>query len=96
MKIATEYLGREVIQTMKFNVPETFDSYYAAVGWAKQAGYDAGSMSFPHPTALMRGDYYSYGLPHKWKNFTKNEIRSVHGVIIGNFREGPVTVHLFQ
>lgn len=90
------YLGREVIESKEFNLAGTFQSYYAAVDWVRSMGYESGSMSYPQPIAVMKGDYYSYDLPHKWKNFSSKQRRSVHGVMVGEFRNGPVTVHLFE
>ena len=89
------YLGRKVIQSQEFKVEGTFQSMYAAHSFLKENGYDYGSSCAMMPTAIMKGDYYSYDLPHKWKNFTNAQKKSVHGVITGELRNGPVFVKLF-
>ena len=89
------YLGREVIKSKEFKVEGTFQSMYAAQSFLKENGYDYGSSCAMMPTAVMKGDYYSYDLPHKWKNFTNEQKKNVHGVITGEQRNGPVFVKLF-
>ena len=64
--------------------------------WVKEKGYDCGSSSYPYPTAIMKGDYDSYDLPWKWKNFKPAQKKTVHGVMVGDARNGPVTVYIFQ
>ena len=83
-------------EVKKFDIPGTFESMYAAQHWLTEKGYGYGSSSCGYPVAVMKGDYYDYGLPHKMKNFTAKEIASVHGQITGNLREGPVTVTLYE
>ncbi len=91
-----KYLGRHVKEKKEFKVEGTFESMYAAERWLKENGYDYGSSCRTMPTAVMKGDYYSYDLPHKWKNFTNKERNNVDGVITGDMREGSVFVYLFN
>lgn len=88
-------MKRKAIKEKTFKVDGTFRSLYAAEIWLKEQGYGHGSPSETGPTAVMKGDYYSYDLPHKMKNFTNRQKREVHGIIFGDMREGPVTVHLY-
>ena len=88
-------MAKKIIQEKTFKVPGTFQSMYAAQRWVKENGYSYGSTSAMQPTAVMKGDYYSYILPEKMKNFTAKEKASVHGIIFGDMREGPVTVHIY-
>lgn len=90
-----KYLNRSVIDKAFFNVEGTFESMYAAHSWFREKGYDDGSTCVGMPCAIMKGSYMDYDLPLKWKNMTKEERDSVHGVMVGNMREGPVTVYLF-
>lgn len=90
-----KYLNRPVIDKAFFNVEGTFESMYAAQTWFRDRGYDDGSTCAGMPCAIMRGDYGSYDLPQKWKNMTSTERNNVHGVMVGDMREGPVTVYLF-
>ncbi len=89
-------MKRIIIEQKEFKVPGTFQSMYAAQSWLHEKGYDYGSTSATEPTAIMKGNYYDYGLPHKMKNFTAREKAMVHGIITGDMREGPVKVCLYQ
>lgn len=88
-------MKKKPIETKVFKVEGTFESMWAAHKWLKEKGYDFGSTCALMPTAVMKGDYYSYDLPHKWKNFTNKQKNSVHGIIKGCMREGPVTVEIY-
>lgn len=90
------YNGRKVIEKAEFKVEGTFESMYSAERWLTEKGYSWGSSCAMLPTAVMKGDYYSYGLPHKWKNFTTKQKNNVHGAMAGNMREGTVFVYLFE
>lgn len=87
---------KKAIEIKKFDVPGTFESMYAAQGWLTEKGYGYGSSSCGYPVAVMKGSYYDYDLPEKMKNFTAKETASVHGIITGELRYGPVTVHLYE
>ena len=87
---------KKIKLTKSFKEEGTFQSMYAAQKWVKEQGYTYGSNSAIEPTAIMQGDYYSYNLPHKMKNFTAKEKRSVHGIMQGDIREGPVTVIIYN
>ncbi len=91
-----KYLGRNVTEKQVFQIDGTFESMYAAERWISEKGYDAGSTCVGKPAAIMKGNYYDYGLPHKWKNFTKQQMNSVYGVMVGYNRNGPVYVYLFE
>ena len=82
-------------EEIKFTQEGTFEAYRTAVHWLEEKGFDVGSMSSPLPTAVMYGDYDNYDLPWKMKNFTASQKKQVHGLISGNFREGPVLVTLY-
>lgn len=88
-----KYLGREVKQEHSFNVKGTFKSYYAAIAWCTRNGYEDGSMCYPEPIAIMKGEY---NLPQKWKNMTLAQRKSVDGLIVADsFREGEVRIYIF-
>ena len=89
-------MKRPIIKQATFKVEGTFQSMYAAQRWVKEQGYGYGSSSAMHPTAVMKGDYHSYDLPEKMKNFTQKEKNNVHGIITGDMRDGPVTVFIYQ
>lgn len=89
-------MKKKIIESKQFQVDGDFKSTHAAESWLTKKGYHCGSMSYPLPTAIMKGDYYDYDLPHKWKNFSKAQINSVHGKMTGNFRNGPVFIELYE
>jgi hypothetical protein len=89
-------MARKIIKQQTFKVDGTFQSMCAAQAWIKEQGYSYGSSSAVEPVAVMKGDYYSYGLPEKMKNFTASQKNSVHGIMTGDHREGPVTVYLYE
>jgi hypothetical protein len=93
MNIGDTYLGKEIAEKHEFNVQGTFESFYEASRWAKQNGYELGSMDGRNPIAMMKGyDYIA-----KWHNLSNNERKSVHGVMISDyFREQPVTILIFK
>jgi len=84
-----------VIEQKEFKVDGTFHSMYAAESWLREKGYTSGSGCVGHPTAVMKGNYYDYNLPHKMKNFSKKQTASVHGIMKGDIRDGPITVELY-
>lgn len=88
-----KFNGRKVKIKKSFQVPGTFESLYAAQRYVLEMGYDYGSTCAHEPTAIMKE---SYDLPQKWKNFSAEEKKSVDGVMIGDNREGPVTVLIFN
>ena len=91
-----KYLGREVLEKVEFKVAGTFESYYAACHWCKENGFDYGSSCAMQPMALMIGKYSDYDLTQKWKNMTDEERNSIHGVMVGDLREGTVYIYIFK
>jgi hypothetical protein len=94
------YLGRPVHTRMVFNEPGTFKSFYSACGWLSANGYSYGSTTKDRklckylPVAICKGEY---NLPQKWHNLTREERKSVSGVMVSNnFREGEVTLIFFE
>lgn len=90
------YLGKQIIIEKHFKVPGTFESIYAANKWLTDNGYDYGSSDATKPTAITIGNYYSHGLPHKWHNFDKEDLKKICGCITGDMRDGPVIVRIFK
>lgn len=88
-----KYLGRKVQLSETFHKQGTFESMYAAQAWLTERGYNYGSTCATMPVAIT---IRPYELPWKWKNFTKEDEKSIDGVMIGDMRDGPVTIHLFN
>ena len=69
---------------------EDFSAIYEAEAFVKDHELTAGSGQRGFPTALFRNaDYVS-----KWSGLTAAERAAVDGVIVGEFRHGPVFVCL--
>jgi hypothetical protein len=86
--------GKRVIEEKRFEDTGTWAALNAAIAWAKDKGYNAGSLSHPYPLALVKGLYGDSPLPNKWKDFKKGDMKFVDGMIDGNFRDGPITVKI--
>jgi len=81
-------------ETKTFKEEGTFESFYAAENWLNKNGYSYGSMCYPQPIAVVKGEY---NLPEKWKNFSAAQKSLVDGIITSDdFREGEVTVILYN
>jgi hypothetical protein len=79
--------------TKSFNVPGTFESYYAAIDWCKENGYSYGSTARNMPVALYKGDFNIA----KWYNLSKIEQNTCDGVMLStDFREGEVTIIIYK
>ena len=76
--------------TKVFDQKGTFQALYACEAWLRDNGYSYGSSCRGCPTGVLKGDF----IIAKWLNLNKKEREGVHGTIDGNFREGPVRLHL--
>ncbi len=85
------YLNREIKQEVNFPANGTFMAYYSATAWCDKNGYSYGSMCGSEPIALWKGDYSI----SKWRNLSQKEKNTCDGVIIGEFREGDVSILIF-
>ncbi len=90
------YMGRNVIEYKMFLNSGAFQSMHAAHTWLRERGYDYGSFCSILRMAVMKGDYRSYNLPLYWNYFTQEQIDSVHGVMAGGYRNGPVHIYIFE
>lgn len=89
------YLGREIVEQKTIKIEGTFQSFYAAEGKLKQAGYTVGSMSGGQPIGFADGDKYNY--ISKWYNMTSEEHEELDGVMISDdWREGSVDIIWFK
>jgi hypothetical protein len=80
------------MRTITFNNAGTFAANYAAEDFARSCGFSVGSMQRGAPRGILYGDY----LISKWRNMSRKEILALHGVMEGDFREGPVTIRLYD
>ena len=79
-----------------FNNVGTFEALYSAQAWLSSNGYGYGSSSVGNPIAITEGDYYAKDLPHKMKNFAKEDYTKIVGVITGDIRNGPVSIEIYK
>jgi hypothetical protein len=91
--IPKPFLGREVEIEKQFEAEGTWNAMYSALRWVNENGYEEGCTCAMMPMAIMKG---KYNLPWKWKNMTAKERNSVHGVVTGDMRDGPVLVRIFK
>ena len=73
---------------------EDFKAIRKAEQFAKDNGMIVGSMASDMPMGLADADIYSYVA--KWHNIPYEGKKLLSGVIIGEKRNGPVTVVLFD
>jgi len=90
---AKTYMGRKVAERIEFSDKGTWRALRSAESYVSKLGYEYGSLCYPMPLAFMMD---RYNLPEKWKNMTAKERNNVDGVIIGDYREGPVSVIIFN
>lgn len=73
-----------------FDQPGTFEALQAAEAWCRKRGISYGSSDRTGTIGLLVGDY----VIAKWQNLTPSERRACHGRIIGDGRNGPVTLRI--
>ena len=70
-----------------------FEGFYRAERKAKELGFAVASMQRDYPIAVATPDMEIYG---KWTNLCKEELQSMSGVIVGDKRNSPVTLIVFD
>lgn len=76
-------------RSLQFESELAFGAYTKAREFARSIGMSVGVMQAGNPTALVRGDVQVA----KWRNLSSDERALIDGVIVGDKRNGPVTVH---
>jgi len=90
-----EYLGRSVLKKMEFVEQGTWKAMWEAQGWLKANGYSYGSSDrSPNPQGFIY--HREWPFTQKWHNMSAAEKRACDGVIIGDLREGPVSLLFFN
>lgn len=82
--------GKSLSFIKPFEASDTFHAYNAAEEWLAERGYSVGRMCSPSPTGVAKGDFDI----QKWKNLDRDDKKQLDGVIVGDFRNGPVTILL--
>ncbi len=73
-----------------FDQKGTFVAWHAACKWLRENGYSYGATCVASPVGVLKGDYCIA----KWRNLTPKERSQLDGTVIGDFREGPLTLRL--
>jgi hypothetical protein len=87
------YLNRSVIKEVVFDDNGTFEAYRAACSYLSDNGFNYGSTCAMMPMGFMKREW---DCPWKWENMTAKQRNNVDGVMIGEMREGPVTLIFFN
>ena len=77
-----------------FEGTESFEAMRKAERYAKGSGLVVGSMERDSPIGLADANRFRYVA--KWGNLTAEDKTELSGVIVGEKRQGPVTVVLFD
>jgi hypothetical protein len=83
-------LGKELILAQTFTDKGAFDAYNGAESYCKSLGLSVGRMCAGLPTGLKKGGYDI----QKWRNLSFEDKALLDGVLMGDFRNGPVAVYL--
>lgn len=87
-----KYLNREVIIRIEFTGEDTFEAYNKACAYLTENGLNYGSTCACEPMGFMKREW---DCPWKWKNMNTKQRSSVDGVMIGDLRQGPVSLLFF-
>lgn len=85
---AESQVGRKLPNRKTFKSDQTFRAYHLAEAFCRERGYSVGRMCGDEPTGIKLGSYDI----QKWRNLSFDDRKLMDGVLIGEFREGPVTV----
>jgi len=76
----------------KFDRKGTFNAYHDACKWLDDNGYSYGPTCAMKPVAIYKGDFNVA----KWKNLSQKDINEIDGKMMGEMREGPVHIHIYD
>ena len=79
-------------EVITFYLVGKYRSYNAAINWAWDKGYLAGSNLNSDVLALKKGRK-----PNEWNTLTDTEKANIDGIMYSeNFREGAVTINIYK
>ena len=81
-----------VIHERAFTAIGDFRAVRAAEAWCTGLGISFGAMQAGSPRGLLVGNFSI----EKWRNLSRAERDNLHGQMVGDFRDGPVRVILFD
>jgi len=85
-----QQLGRPVMVAKVCSSDKTFVAFHEAETYCKDLGFSVGRMCCPEPIGVKRGDWDIA----KWRNLSTGDRQAMDGAIVGDMRDGPVTVLL--
>jgi hypothetical protein len=77
---------------LTFSDPGEFTASSRAVAMLEDCGFSVGRMQAHAPRGILFGLYDI----QKWKNLNGEHRRALHGVMNGDYRNGPVVVEIFD
>lgn len=85
------HLGKAVGEGIVFfHSPEAFRSHQLATTFCREQGLSVGRMCGDLPIGVKAGDWDI----QKWRNLDKADMTQLDGALVGDQREGPVTLFL--
>lgn len=69
-----------------------FEATHAAEKFLKESGFSLGTTCHGLPRGIMFGDYWIT----KYRNLDRGQRQALHGELVGDGRNGPVTIRLFD
>lgn len=91
-KMIQELSNREVETRHTFNGGGTLDAWNMAQSWLNDNGYSYG----PTDRYGIVAVYHDDSIVSKWHNLSSDDKKAVDGVVVGDFRGGPIKVVLFK
>jgi hypothetical protein len=74
-----------------FSAKGDFEAMDEAETFLSERGFSIGTNQRGAPRGVMFGDYSI----EKWRNLNKREISELHGTLVGDGRNGPLTLTIF-
>ena len=78
--------------TKTYNEVGDFQALWAAQKWLEENGYSYGSTCRGSPTGILKGEAFIA----KWRNLTLEQTKDLDGLMVGDNRNGPITIKLKQ
>jgi hypothetical protein len=84
-----QMLGKSLPNSKTFTSDETFAAHRQAERFCRERNFSVGRMCGPEPIGIKRGCWDI----QKWKNISREDRKILDGALVGDMRNGPVTVY---
>jgi hypothetical protein len=88
----SDFFRQPVVFEKTFTDQGDFAAVHAAEHWCESEGLSVGTMEADAPRGIKRGDWEIL----KWRNLDDDDLDKLDGTMIGEIRNGPVTVTLHR